>query len=249
MTRKPLIIGMGPAQPYPGDAWHPLSPSTANLSYLIVGDFLGWPTVEDHFDAINLNRFWHRPDAQDRDDILASHARETLKAHAQAGGLMDRPVFLLGEKVTNFVFSFLRDSASPLGGDAWRHLPKCAGHRLCIDDREARRDERTGYYDCVAMPVWHPRNVTAPGFRMPHRWQQRMSDALRSAAGLPSLPFVAPPGKASLRITDINRAHRRRYFDRYQMELTQHDLAALEHHLFPSRWTSAIVPLRRAGLI
>lgn len=239
---KPLIIGMGPAAPYPTDAWHPLSPSTANLAYLILGDFLGWPTVEDHFDAINLNRLWHRRDGT-RDAILPSHAKETLRAHGEAEGLTHgRPVFLLGQEVTNFVFGFLRDRRSALAVDAWKQLDKCVGHRLCIQDPDARRDEPAGFYDIVAVPVWHPRNLTAARARLPSGWQQRMMNTLRSAGGLSAAAFVPPLGKAGLRVTDMERGHRKRYFDTYQMELTSSDLALLERRLFPWRSAGAIPP-------
>lgn len=247
---RPLIIGMGPAKVYPTDAWHPLSPSTANLSYLIVGDYLGWPMVEDHFDAVNLNRNWYHDDQMNEDTILPSDGEETLKTRAQAGDLNGgRLVFLLGKKVTDFVFNFLRSNDSTLAGNAWNQLPRCKGYHLCIEDRDARVDKPTGYYNFTAIPLWHPRNLTAPGARMPSGWQQQMSNTLRSAAGLTERSFVPPPGKAGLQITDIDRNHRKRYFSRYQMELTQADLAALQQQLFPSRWTSPIVPLSPAGLV
>ena len=108
-----------------------------------------------------------------------------------------RKAFLLGEQVTNFVCGFLRGANSALAEDAWRKLPKCVGHRLRTDDTDARIGAAAGYYDFVAIPVWHPRILLDPEIRMPPGWRQRMMNAMRAASGLPPMKFKQPqhPGQ------------------------------------------------------
>jgi hypothetical protein len=190
---KPLIIGMGPAKSHPAVAWHPAARSTANLCYLISGDFSKRSILENHFTAIDLNQNWHREARSAWDSIWANDAEETLRTLISAKELRGgRKAFLLGEQVTNFVFGFMRRKGCALAEQGWHQLPKCAGYRLCIEDEEASVGKSLGYYDFVAIPVWHPRILTTLETKMPPGWQQRMMNTLRSASGLPSMKFRKP---------------------------------------------------------
>jgi hypothetical protein len=190
---KPLIIGMGPAKSYPTGAWHPAAVSTANLCYLISGDPSKRSILDDHFNVINLNQNWRREEGAAWDAILASDAEETLRALIAAKMLRGgRKAFLLGEQVTNFVFGFLRRKDCALALDGWRLLSKCVGHRLCTEDKAASVGKSPGYYDFVAIPVWHPRMLTTSEAKMPPGWQQKMMTALRSAGGLKPMKFKKP---------------------------------------------------------
>jgi hypothetical protein len=190
---KPLIIGMGPAKSHPTNAWHPAAVSTANLCYLISGDPSKLSMLESHFKAIDLNQNWHREEGHDWDSIWENDAKETLRMLIAAQELgRGRKVFLLGEQVTNFTFGFLRRKDCTLAVQGWRQLAKCLGYRLCIQDKEASVGKSLGYYDFVAIPVWHPRILTTLEAKMPPGWQQKMMNALRSAGGLQPMKFKRP---------------------------------------------------------
>src|SRR5580693_4331438 len=187
---KPLIIGMGPARSHPTEAWHPAALSTQNLCHLILGDSSKRPVLDDHFEVINLNQNWHREEGSAWDSILPSEAEKTLRGLLAAKKLRGgRKAFLLGEQVTNFVFGFLRRRDCALALEGWRRLPKCVGHRLCIEDEDASVGKSLGYYDFVAIPVWHPRTVTTLEVKMPPGWQKKMAIALRSAGRVKSVKF------------------------------------------------------------
>ncbi|XJJ66270.1 hypothetical protein WBP07_12455 [Novosphingobium sp. BL-8A] len=186
---KPLILGMGPCRSYPSDAWHPEALSTANLSRLIMGSTAKWPMVEHHFDLSDLNKRWYRVEGAG-DAILPDEAEATLRALVASGGLRGgRKAFLLGEQVTDFVFSFLRRPDHVLAANAWRTLPKGIGVRLRTSDPEARIGAMSGFYDFLAIPVWHPRILLDSEIRMPPGWQQKMMTVMRAAAGLPPMKF------------------------------------------------------------
>lgn len=187
---KPLVIGMGPTRSHPADAWHPEALSTANLCHLIMGPPARWPTVQSHFEVIDLNKRWYRIEGSPGDSLRTEDAEETLRALTTAGSLRGgRKAFLLGEQVTNFVLAFLQRSDSLLATDAWRKLPKCVGRRLRAGDPDASIGRVQGYYDFIAIPLWHPRILTTQEIRMPPGWQQRMMNALRAAAELKSMRF------------------------------------------------------------
>lgn len=189
---KPLIIGMGPARSHPDDAWHPSAISTINLCYLIAGNFAEPSAIDRHFDAIDLNRRWHREPGSAFDSVLVGDAEQTLRSLIASGQLRSaRKVFLLGEQVTDFVFASLRHEDCPLVRASWRQLPKCVGYRLGTADEDARIGQSRGYYDFVAIPMWHPRALSVPEGRMPRGWQQRAINAFRSAAGLQPVKLSA----------------------------------------------------------
>lgn len=191
---RPLILGMGPNRSHPADPWHPKALTTANLCRLITGMSANWAEVECHFELADLNRHWHWVEGLG-DSIQPHEAEGTLRALIASGALRGgRKTFLLGEQVTNFVFAFLRRVDSPLVRDAWRKLPKCSGLRLRTDDAEARIGARLGYYDFVAIPVWHPRILLDREVRMPPGWQQRMMNTMRAAGGLSPAKFKQSQG-------------------------------------------------------
>ena len=186
---KPLILGMGPNRSHPADPWHPSALSTANLCRLIMGTAANRSEVERHFEIADLNQRWHWVEGLG-DSIQPHEAKETLRVLIANGALRGgRKTFLLGEQVTNFLFAFLRRTDGSLARDAWRKLSKCSGLRLRTDDAEARIEARLGYYDFVAIPVWHPRILLDRDARMPPGWQQRMMNTMRAAGGLSPARF------------------------------------------------------------
>jgi hypothetical protein len=186
---KPLILGMGPSRLYPVDAWHPEALSTINLCRLILGAATSLPAVKHHFEVIDLNKRWFWIEGKG-DCIEPNEAEETLKLLIKNGELRSgRKAFLLGEQVTDFVFASLRRTECIFSKNAWRNLQKCEGVRLCTDDREARIGAAAGFYDFVAIPVWHPRILMDQAVQMPPGWQQRMMNAMRSAAKLSPFKF------------------------------------------------------------
>lgn len=193
---KPLILGMGPNRSHPADPWHPNALSTANLCRLITGIAGNWAEVDRHFEIADLSRQWHW--VEGRGDAIQPHEAEgTLGVLIAQGGLRGgRKAFLLGEQVTNFLFAFLRRPDSPLAQNAWHRLPKCSGLRLRTDDAEARIGAKFGFYDFVAIPVWHPRILLDSNVRMPPGWQQQMMSAMRAAGGLPPAKFKRPEARA-----------------------------------------------------
>jgi hypothetical protein len=155
-----------------------------------MGASANWAAVKSHFEVIDLNEQWYRAEGSSGDSVRTSEAEETLRTLTVAGSLRcGRKAFLLGEQVTNFVLTFLRRPESSLATEAWRKLAKCAGYRLRANDTEASVGKVRGYYDFVAIPVWHPRILNAPEIRMPPGWQQRMMNALRAGAGLKQMKF------------------------------------------------------------
>ena len=190
---KPLILGMGPNRSHPADPWHPNALSTANLRRLIMGNAADRAEVERHLEIADLNQHWHWVEGLG-DSIQPNEAEGTLRALIAGGALRGgRKTFLLGEQVTNFLFAFLRRTDSSLARDAWRKLPKCSRQRLCTDDAEARIGARLGYYDFVAIPVWHPRILQDRDVQMPPGWQQRMMNTIRAAGGLSPARFKRSP--------------------------------------------------------
>lgn len=189
---KPLILGMGPSRLYPTDAWHPDALSTANLCRIITGTASAWTVVQDHFETADLNERWHWVEGLG-DSIHPDEAEKTLRDLISKGALRGgRKTFLLGEQVTDFVFSFFRRADSLLSKNAWRRLRKCSAVRLRTDDDEARTGMALSYYDFGATPVWHPRILLDSEVRMPPDWKQRMMSALRAAGGLPPMKFSRP---------------------------------------------------------
>ena len=92
----------------------------------------------------------------------------TVKSLIANGALRSgRKVIFLGEQVTNFVLASLRRPDGVVGDNAWRALKKCTSYPLRADDEDARAGGFAGFYDFLAVPVWHPRILDDEKVRMP----------------------------------------------------------------------------------
>lgn len=108
-------MGPSPETALRNFAWHPLAPSTRNLSMIVFGSWTALPELEASFELTNLNDRYHA--VQDatggwKDAICPEMAAATVRRLKAQGRLIEgRTVICLGDDVDSFFRRSVRDNA------------------------------------------------------------------------------------------------------------------------------------------